>query len=492
VVDSAEPICSARASLCRAVVPCPAPSIGLRVAVPALLALVACGPGAGDATGQNLSAAGTPLPLSWGEPSWFVDPANVTGAAADTNTCTTNAQPCLSYQGIAAKWGTYSPRLRQNTSITFLSSHADDTDPVYFSPLIEHGAFVSIQGVLGPAQQVAAGTLSNVVPKNRSTGRLLTATLPAGAAPGQLVVNTTHPGRAWVYRSAAGASWFLSQPYVPTPLGASFDRGENDGWTDGDSITLFRPVDVNLAEVAPVLVDPIGLGDNLNIYQLTAFTPPGEAISQLTITSSINVFFLESSIQRVLDYMPSDTSVSTEILNCDMEAPVAVSETEPIAHLIFVGGQLRPPNFADLRGPALAGDIVLGGPSFVEGGGYVSVFLDTGSTLSVTSATFFPGDATPDIAPTMFWGPGAVDVFGNARLEYFTGAGEAQTTFLQTGGLTIDGANTACAVDTAAGGSFRCGIPITPANLDAPVSAGGFGGNAVNPGGGAISNIEAP
>jgi hypothetical protein len=72
-------------------------------------------------------------------------------------------------------------------------------------------ATVSIQGVIGPSQQVATGTLSNVVAKNRAAGQLLETTLPAGAAPGQPVVNSTHSSRACVYKSGNRLSRLLGK-----------------------------------------------------------------------------------------------------------------------------------------------------------------------------------------------------------------------------------------------------------------------------------------
>src|SRR6266567_5503133 len=74
---------------------------------------------------------------AWTQAAWFVDPLNVTGLASDKNDGTTALTPVLTYNGgVAARWGTYSPRLRQNTTITFLSRQPDGTDPIICNPYV--------------------------------------------------------------------------------------------------------------------------------------------------------------------------------------------------------------------------------------------------------------------------------------------------------------------------------------------------------------------
>jgi hypothetical protein len=459
----------------------------------AIAAVAGCGGGGDGPVGQTTSRAATPLPLSWTVSSWFVDPANSTGAANDSNPCVTRTAPCLTYQGIAAKWGTYSPRLRQDTSITFLSSHSDNTDPVYFSPFIEQAATVSIQGVLGPGQQAATGTLSNVVPKNRAAGQLLAATLPAGAAPGQLVVNDTHASRAWVYKSAGGSDWLLSQPMTPSvlPRPGFGVPVEVDTWANGDSVTLYDPVAVNIAEAEPTLVDTAGHENNLIFYQLTALAPPGDVQPELHVASGVNVSFMETSIQRVVNMAPASSDIQPDFINADIANDVRAAVSDPYGFLYFDGGQIRSPaKFASLRSAGFDGDIVLGVATNLDGASYFGVFVDTGVTMVVSAESTFPAFFVVGESQATVWGPGSVEVAGNARLEYRPGPNQAQATFLQTGGFKINGSSTACSFDTTGAGTFRCGLPVTAANLDTPVSGGGFGGNAVNPGGASISNME--
>jgi hypothetical protein len=460
--------------------------------------LVACnqGDGAPHATSSRLSY----IPQSWTVPAWFVDPANATGAANDGNTCTTIADPCLNFAGVTAKWGTFSPRFRQNTTITFLSPHSDDSDPVYLRPFIEHGALVVVQGALGSNQRVAAGTLSNVVHKNRPAGQLLRATLPLGAAPGQLVVHDATSSRAWVYKNAGAANdWFLSQPLGHANVSAAqvdTQPSENDGWANGDAVTLYQPVLVNLVEATPTLVDSTASGppNNLVFDQLGVLSPTADSFAELTLNSE--VYFIETSIGRITKLGMSGSDLLPAFVNVDFANDTLLGFADPYVHLQITGGQIRAPATALIvRGADIERDFIVGGlPGIggcaMEGGGYGEVFIDGGFILLLGGATVVPGSSNP--TANVIWGPGAVSVVLKTRVEYLPGANQAQSTFLQTGGLTMQGLTTACAIDVPESLAFRCGLPLTPANLDKPVVAGGFGGTALFPGGATITNGATP
>jgi hypothetical protein len=470
--------------------------VRLRRGLPLLAAvLMACGSDGGAQSSKNRLSF---IPQSWTVPAWFVDPQNSTTVANDSapNTCTTIMDPCLTFSGISKRWGTNSPRLRQDTTITFLSSHTDDSDPVYLTPFIEAGALVVVQGTLGPAQLVATGTLSNVVPKNRPAGQLLQASLP-GAAPGQLVVNTTRSSRAWVYKNAGtDFDWFLSQPLLPAlvagqPLPSS---AEDDGWANGDAVSLYRPVAVDLAEAKPTFVDSVSSSNNLTFYHLAVLSP--SAFSELALNAS--VYFIETSMSRVTRLGTAGAELLPAFVNVDFANDALLGFQDPYQHLNVIGGQIRVPAFfMDLRGGDLDDDFIVGGPQLtgnglgLSGGAYGAVFVDTGMLFLVGSDTMtFPARSDPN--SNVIWGPGTLTVLEKGMLQYPAGAGQAQRTFLQTGGFLLQGASTACAVDVPDSQAFRCGIPLTPVKLDTPVAAGGFGGLALFPGGASITNGTVP
>ena len=74
------------------------------------------------------------------------------------------------------------------------------------------------------------------------------------------------------------------------------------------------------------------------------------------------------------------------------------------------------------------------------------------------------------------WGTGAINVHVGGELGY---SGTASTALLKLSGLTLDGATTANAFNvTVNPGVWNTSISLTPANLDAAISSGGFGGIA--------------
>ncbi len=461
---------------------------------------------AGDQVASSSAGVTPPLPIAWTRPSWFIDPANGAGTASDKNTCTTAASPCLSFGGVVQIWGgTTSPRLRQNTTITFLSSQWNSADPVVFTPRIENGATVTLQGALGPAQQIAAGNLTVIAAKQRASAQLLDVALPAGAAPGLLVVDTTRGSRAWVYvPDSSSQGWLLSQSLVAANL-PTLLPAEDDAWQTGDSVVVYQPVTVNLDEVAPTVADGATASGspNVNIYQLRLVDPtigeaPEEQYAQsLSVGAGVN--FVESSIGKVITNPGGTTGLTEGFVNVDF-GEIFLGATPGPAFTIW-GGQSRY-GFLVMQGGLVDGDFIVG-PSFPNNPSSFGIYSMTigDAYLGPDSAFTVWADSQVGRAgdPGIVWGAGEVLVAGSATLTYSDEA-TATATFLQTGGLYLDapglgvlldgdaGPTTACAVDRTGSSGWTCGITVTPANLDLPVSQGGFGGNAVIPGGGSITN----
>jgi hypothetical protein len=416
--------------------------------------------------------------VSWATAAWYVDPSNVTTCAADTNSCTSatcsvgGVGPCLTYGQIVSRWGTISPRLRQSTTIEFLSSHTDNTDPVYFRPFIEAGAVVQIFGPLGAAQQIASGVLSNVTAKNRSTPQLLLANSGATAV-GQLVVNTTHASRAWTYAVSSGSIYKMTEPSVAVAVPGSCGAGV-DTWANGDSVTVYQPVKVNLVDVSATFDQLNGGFNNVTvfIYNVSGFDPASFNCLHLT-----NATLYESYSARFVKFDGSPGvgfSFCNDVTNNGISGGSFTTNTTISAGAHGLSGQIN-----DLFNIFLNTDVILASPTgvgatFANASAGSPVYIETGKALNVTGS--FNGSGG------IWWGPGTINLFGQARFVY---TANAATNLLS--GIKINNGTTACSHTGASPDVIACGITLSAANLDAAAGVAGFGGLAFNVGGGAFT-----
>jgi len=441
-----------------------------------------------------------PNPGPWSQAAFFIDPANSTGFANDFNSGADAAHPVLSYNfGVAQKWGTYSPMLRQNTVLTWLSSQpAGNGDPVIFTPIMV-GVTATITAPLGAAQQIFAGALGAVTPKNRATQQLLEADLGFAAPIGSLVQNTTagKSSYAWVYLNVAGTVFALTQPLAPAalPVLNAVLPVEVDTWAPGDSIVIFAPIEVNVVEVCPTVAE----------YNAPNFTAPVQ-INHVHLTSANGPFnsevFLGSDVftsECSIDPLLNDTSGATDEVFGYWNAFVstgAITKSVGALGSVFWGGALLAADDGAVVTWEFDFDAILdAGPARInieapltyssndnneQGTFYVAGVIRLGGDIGFRNPGSFSGTS-------LVWGPGSIDVVGAARIYYNPGAGGATATFTQTGGLQLNSQASATAYDGTTG-LWTILIPITAANLDTPISGGGFGGTAINPGGAAYTN----
>jgi len=432
------------------------------------------------------------VPTSWTQPTWFIDPVN----GLDTNTGFTSSTAIKTWARLVALWGTNSPVLAQNTTITFLSSHVDNTDPVTFRPYIAKGALVSIQGT-APTVIQAGVVLAATTAKNRAAGAnsLLITTLGAGGSVGQLIANTTagKASRAWAYKSLGGNSFSLTQPLAPMVVGTPTAPAEVDTWANGDTVNLLQPVNVNIAQFEPFYIDFNGaLTNAATIYQLTIFDPQGVGKDSCQLGESVNVF--ECLCQRIL------------VLNATSDHPVLVSNQINFLNgggalyygpTIIVGGAwLTTMPFQGLLVGGAAnsvfdGDFILGKAATVQSAAGFSlafVFLDAPLTIEGTLALIQIGFYANGI---VYGSAGNnINLQGNVRLANNTGHTFAAT-FTAPAlvvGINMNGAGTANSVILGAPDTLNGNITTTPAHFDAAAGAAGFGGLAFNLGGASVAS----
>ncbi|MFI5301159.1 MAG: hypothetical protein ACHREM_24000 [Polyangiales bacterium] len=450
------------------------------------------------------------IPASWTVPNWFIDPANSATCASNTNsgtaatctggctgsTCPSGIGPLVSYQELSThRWGTYSPRLRQTTTLTWLSSQTTSADAVYFSPLIENGSTVLLTGALGAGQQVgAACTLSAVTAKNRATPQLLTAT-GAGVgctfATGQLVRNNTHTSYAWTWAAVAGNSWNFTQPIAPMLVPTTtFSPAEVDTWTIGDSITIFNPVQAYIVSLNPTNVDNGGTEAALYLTHLATFTVNGAGADDNLELGAGSIIFEEAAMLRAVSGLWQEAAVSSAAFNTNFQNWLDVNVTWPNVYSV-IGGQVNA-FFSQSGGMQFDGDVYLGqtgGGSFafrVNGGLAGCFYINAGTTLTMEGA-LVETTSTYNSNVAVVWGPGAIDLAGTTRWQYPSGAGQGATLFKLTGGLQINSQTKGCIAQPGAGTIGACNTAAaTGANLD--TANGATVGCLVALGGGAFCN----
>jgi hypothetical protein len=447
-------------------------------------------------------AVSASCPSSWTQAAWFIDPANVSTCASDSNktcgqsTCTAGVPgvadgPCLSYAQVAARWGTYSPRLLQNTTLTWLSSQVGLGDPVYLTPYVENQSWVAIVGTL---VSQGTATLGTVVALNTGTPTLLTTTLTGATgsqANGQLVVNSTHPSRLWTYKNSAG-TWTLSTPFAAATAGAAPPSAAT-GWTNatnsGDAVTFFAPTTVQIVQFQPILVSlaQASAVNNAVILNVTIPSPGStDKADPLLVNQWVNIF--ESRVTPMVSYAPTaDTNPVPNAVNDCFDIGVrGGAALAAVTRPNYTGGimNLGAISFSQFNatGAELLSNIIMAGTTPTLQYGVVGgAYLETGVTLTITGAGNFTGAAA-------VWGPGNVNVQGNSKINYASGAGSAGTTFANTGTLNADTQTKVCSSPPSDAGPPGCNLTLSASQLD--TSLGTTSGCLYVPGGASYCNIN--
>ena len=450
----------------------------------------------------NTTGSGTAAgcPASWFQAAWFVDPANTSTCASDSNatcgqsTCTAGVPgtadgPCLSYTQIASRWGTYSPRLQQVTTVTFMSSQSTEGDPIYWTPSLEQSAQAIIACTLPTPSQT--GTLGvGTAAKNRATPALQQAQFASAAVVGQWVNNTTKGSSAWVNLLNSGTTYFMSQP-LTTALPPGTFVSEDNLWASGNAYSIYTLNNINLANFQPVvegnnaatpapgavehcnIISPLNHNDNLIINDTVQMLEMGATTRTVRLTASPIDYdtgatnFTNVNIAALFSYYSTSSALGVSVPIIGGRIGLLFGSASPTCDtLVLTGAGL---NQAQI------------GP----------VYLTSGLTIGITGNNFF-GDASGDgCAGAGFWGPGSVNIQGISRVSYAAGAGQAVLAFENTGTLRINTLATSCLLNPAAGTTtFTCNETVSAASLDTVLGASIANGCFFS-GGGSICNTGA-
>lgn len=443
------------------------------------------------AIAQIVAGGGPVVPPSWLVPAWFIDPV----AGNDLNNGQTALTALKTWAQLVNLWGTNAPTLRQSTTITFLSSQPDNTDPVIFRPVVGNGAVVEIVGT--PAVVTAGVILAGTVAKNRATGVFLQTNLGATSAQSQLVQNTTHPSRAFVYANVAGNVWKMSQPLgvAGIPVSLSAPPLEIDTWANGDSVNLLSLPNVAVVEVRPTIADPNAADDNqVYLVNLNLFAPaPGAAgVSTTVLGAGVQCWECSSSRQVAIGgVLPNALGPQTLQVVLGNFADSGGLVSANTGNTVVIGGYARVGAWALSGSFIVDGDFIVGvGSSFSPAGTGPSNF----GFVGVDAVTAIIGPSGEVFASGVFYGGQVIygagatlSTLGTGRMRYGSGAGAAVATFtIPT--LKLNNATTAHSVIAGTPDTFNGAIGLTAAALDAAAGAAGFGGNAFVPGGASMAN----
>src|SRR5579859_415716 len=438
--------------------------------------------------------------------SWFISPQTGSDGYDGTSSTFTsgNTGPLKTYRELARRWGTYSPILNQDTTITFVTGHTDNSDPVIFNPYVGKASFVLLTGT--PSAPVS-GTLGTITAKNRNSNVLLSvSSVPGGGAVGQYIVNSSRSNsRCLIYKSLGGGAFTLTQPFIAITLPRNLVPAEDDTWASSDNVTVSTLPTVNLVSFKPQVLDGNLVSGTKGISVAKSYVQgiivydpfPGtntNATGESVLATNTWARFFDVVFQRRVNVEGGIFSVSAGTNNCGIANGITVASNQGanFSYLMIGGwvsgtiygsslefdGDIISTALMAINGVAGIGAMAMDGTASLIGliGGKIQVVAINYSTAQI----YGTGHITISSANVF------LQILSPGHVQYPSGAGAAAATFTNPGIITLDRQTTAYSIN---GTTLNAGITISPANLDAAAGAAGFGGIAFVFSGSSISNI---
>jgi hypothetical protein len=446
--------------------------------------------------GHSQSSGLVPNPNTWTQAFWFIDPVN----GNDSNDGKTAATAVKSYNGgVVARWGTTSPTLPQTTTLTWLTSQPNGAaDPVILEPVMVNGVCI-IEGILGVAQQLSAGAIAAVTARVFNPPQLLEVTLPGPALPaGTLIRNTTalKDSFAFVNTAPGGGVYTMEQPLTPTVLpygGSVFAPTEVNNWLALDTFVAYEPCHVNLVRFEPIAAQFLAPdfptpGQVANIVIMSADGIPGDNI--VSLSDGVTLVNVRSDCQVAVDSVYHyDNAGTCAWIGCDISQGVLVPSQTLLA---LFGGKIADQVFAE----AVITCAAMLDTLFVQSGGGAGITVyGSASFRAQLTSVYVEGTVVMQevsfIGLAVAWGPGTLNFTNTSRNLYGVGGRTAVNTFVNTGGLLMNGQANANPWK-ASTATWEPAIALNPANLDAAFGPAGFGGVAINPGGASLVAGQLP
>jgi uncharacterized delta-60 repeat protein len=400
--------------------------------------------------------------------AWFIDPID----GNDANDGLTAITALRTYKELLSRWGGVDPILQQSTTVTFLNDQPDFSDPVEFSGHLINDGILTFTGQL---TQVASGTFSSIVTKNRSTGQRWNVTdnlKPANFWQqwvGYLVHDTTADAWFWVDSNLGSSTAVITEPLAqgsinnPSPAFVTISSGDN--------YIIYKPTKIYLVNFSPISISQF----TSELSHIWIIGPSGLGGFDNTFTQTFT-FMLESRCDTTFNQLVGLSAAGSTTTNSWLGGGEIYTSA-------FIFGGSVGTEFANLMPGStllLDGDVAIDAPlqnvqgTVIIGAAYWNGDMDIPNIFSLgagTAQVYVTSNAIYGVAA--LWGSGAINVHVGGDLGY---SGSAAGAFLKSGGLTLDGATTANAFNlTVNPGVWNTGITLTPANLDASIGTGGFG-----------------
>lgn len=438
-------------------------------------------------TSPHLVGARYGTPNSWLVPNWYVDASNASRCASDTNSGQSascgeaGVGPVAHYAQVVSLWGTTEPSLSQATTLTFMS---DDPESIVIAPSVL--APSGMLSVVGTLTQVGSGTVGAVTAKSWTTDQLLNANLGQSVAPfqGLMFVDATRSSVAWVDK-ANGNVAVLTQPLTQktTDCEPTYGSGgELDTVTPGDAYTIQRPSIIGLRQWAPVC----HAGANTfpqcaclrNAWVSDPSGTPSVSATDLSLNSNAAQVRFDTNLMFRQQQMLQEPSAYWNIYANGAMQNNLESQSFPV----IVGGAVYTSN-AQGSNVASNGQFILDGDIIVHG------FALLAGPDNFIGAAYFDGSVNvtgllqikANYTAARAWGPSRMSLFPRTTVLYSTSTFAGA--FFMGGGIGIDAisaAVTASAYDQSTG-LWHAGRTLSVANIDLPISSGGFSGAAISP-----------
>ena len=234
---------------------------------------------------QQLSTVVPTITSPWFNVSnWYIDPANISGTASDSNDGLSAATALLTVAEMIQRYGTCSPQIPsgQNLTIHQLSAQTLNVDAFWFNPRLSGGGqFVWDALTSAPAVGGNFSPTSVTAKVQTAAGNdlKLNGSLPVGVAAGQIIHNISKASYAMVL-SVAGGNATVTQPLTLPAPNSFASASEVNSWANTDTYQLYQPQGLNWKNMQPEAGDLTAAGAGgafwvQGIYLFDASGTPG-------------------------------------------------------------------------------------------------------------------------------------------------------------------------------------------------------------------------